>query len=47
MMKNNKEEEQEQDNLFTLRRYSSYSDDGEGCEGSIEDRWLTINIIFN
>jgi hypothetical protein len=31
--------------LLTLRRYSSKSDDGEGnegCEGSIEDRWLTI-----
>ena len=44
MMKNNKEE-QEHDDLFTLRRYSSQSDDGEGCEGnegSIEDRWLTI-----
>ena len=39
-MKNNKEE-QEHDDLFTLRRYSSKSDDDEGCEGnegSLEDK---------
>jgi hypothetical protein len=32
MMKNNNKEEQ--DNWFTLRRYSSKSDNGEGCEGN-------------
>jgi len=43
MMKNNRQE-----NNITgshLRRYSSKSDDSEGCEGnegSTEDRWLTI-----
>ena len=44
-MKNNNKEEQEQDNLFTLRRYSSQSDDGEGNEGnegSIEDILFAI-----